>query len=66
MIPPMNRREFVTILAALPILQVDPVPAREARPYGTGPIPYWLFQLDDAFRVRTYDEGTDAARQSLY
>jgi hypothetical protein len=65
MVPPMNRREFVTILAALPVLQVEPVPAREARPYGTGPIPYWLFQLDDALIVGEHDEAMDAARRMM-
>jgi hypothetical protein len=65
MIPPMNRREFVTILAALPVLQVEPVPAREVHPYGTGPIPYWLFRLDDALEIGCYDEALDAARRMM-
>jgi hypothetical protein len=65
MIPPMNRREFVTTLAALPILQLQPVPAREARPFGTGPIPYWLFELDDALIHCEYDEAMAAARHMI-
>ena len=57
----MGRREFLAILAALPVLQVEPT--REARPYGTGPIPYWLFELDQALEHGWYDEAMDAARR---